>query len=118
MMTRYTAKAGFLTSLFGGPEVEFDVWITFLVEPGCPAVLYGDYPSPAEAATVEIISVEAHDPKAGVNHKLPDFMADAITDKDSIREWLLIEAAECDAYAADVAADHRREAMRDDARAA
>lgn len=112
-MKSYTVEGTFFVGRDDCGLTEYPVRYTFGVVPGRAATHF----QPSEGPTVGDIGVEIH--ITSVWHKADDCMSDVILlsggGLDELEKWLLAEAGEQERDAAEGAADHRRQMIREDA---
>lgn len=102
----YTATTALHLALWeGGGEVEVEAVIDFNVIPGSPST----YHQPAEAAMVEVTRFRLRKPKTKEWLTCPAWIEEAFISDESFDAWLMSEADEQAAAAADDAADAKRD---------
>mgnify|MGYP000028189555 CR=1 FL=1 len=87
----------------GRNEREYEVEVTYSVTPGSPAILYGDYPQPADDGEVEILSVKHNGAEFSTSSEEDNILYDHACDRADE------DLAEYFAEAAEYRAEMRRE---------
>lgn len=97
-------KFSFVEFIYRGPtEREYEVEVEYEFRPGSPAILYGDYPQPADPGEVELLSVK---------HNGAEFSTTA-EEEQKLLERCQDRAGEDLAEYAAAEADYRYEGWRD-----
>jgi hypothetical protein len=105
----YTATTALHLALWdGGGEVEVEAVVAFTVTKFRAASLEG----PEEPPMAEVKSFRIRKPKTGEWLACPTWISDAFESDDSFNDWLVSEADEQAAYAAEDAAEARNEERR------
>lgn len=105
---RYTATTPLHMALWdGGGEVEVEAVIDFNVIPGSRAT----QTQPAEPPMVEVTRFRLRKPKTGEWLTCPAWIEEAFISDESFDAWLLCEADEQAASAAEDAADAKRDEL-------
>lgn len=112
-MTKYRAQQDVTISGFEcGTEIEMSMVVTYDMSEHFPASYCGpeEFPAPE---SVNVRFFRKRD-KVNVSVVIPGWIEAAFTDSDAFNNWLTSEAEEADICAAEDAADHKREILRDE----
>lgn len=112
MSKKYHAEQYVLITTSGSEvEIEFKMMVDFTGHPGSPSTMI----DPPEGPTAEVDQVQFFRMKNGKALPeptiLPDWMVESLTSGQDFIDWMLVEASEQRAAAADEYADYRRDMM-------